>query len=74
MKNFGRIAPRECGHMSIPVIAMSAATEAIQLFVMPRDGLLRYARNDEIPGSMPRNDAAEGWVAISAVEQRPDYH
>src|SRR5258707_15004192 len=57
LQNSGRIAPRErevvsvrhCEEQSddLSAEAQRAKAETIQLSVMPRNGLLRFARNDE---------------------------
>jgi hypothetical protein len=43
----GRFASREGGFVS-DVIARSEATEAIHSFFARRNGLLRFARNDDL--------------------------
>jgi hypothetical protein len=66
MENFGRTAPRDQERMFHNVIACnkreafvqgSESDEAIHPSVMPRDGLLRSARNDG-GGGKPGDDRA----------------
>jgi len=46
LQKLGPIVPRECGCMC-SVIARSTCDEAIHSFFLRRDGLLRFARNDD---------------------------